>query len=55
MAMELSEQKKEVREEIKIINMKFMGRLPALTLSIVCFVLFSLRQPLASLLKSLLC
>lgn len=40
MATELAEQKKEVREEIKIINMKFMGRLPALTLSIVffCFV-----------------
>lgn len=39
MATELAEQRKEVREEIKIINMKFMGRLPALTLSTVfCFV-----------------
>lgn len=54
--MELAKQRKKVGEEIKIMNMKFMGRLPALTyLQTVGFVLFSLRQPLASLLKSLLC
>lgn len=41
--MELAKQRKEVGKGIKIINMKFTGRLPALTLStdrLFCFVSF---------------
>lgn len=45
-AMELANQRKEVGEEIKVINMKFLGRLPALTLSTDSFFGFLLsRQP----------
>lgn len=45
--MELAKQRKEVGKGIKIINVKFTGRLPALTLSTDRLFCFVLRQPLS--------
>lgn len=52
--VELANHRKEGGEENESVNMKVMGRLPALTLSRERKVFFSLGSLLASLLKSLL-